>query len=91
MGKAEIEKAESRNPKARAFHSAVSYFCFLLSQFLLFPSSRFRLPSLNCLTLPSASTNVPSVEATPPDCSVNTSLPVRPGSRRFTLGTSHPL
>jgi len=33
--KAEIGKAESRNPKDRAFRSAVSYFCFLLSQFLL--------------------------------------------------------
>jgi len=33
--KAEIGKAESRNPKARAFHSASSYFCFLLSTFLL--------------------------------------------------------
>ena len=31
--KAEMWKAESRNPKARAFHSAVSYFCFLLRVF----------------------------------------------------------
>ena len=40
--KAEIGKAESRNPKARAFHSASSYFCFLLSTFLL-SSSRLRV------------------------------------------------
>jgi len=38
-GKAEIGKAESRNPKARALHSVVSYFCFLLSQFQLSPRS----------------------------------------------------
>jgi len=39
--KAEMWKAESRNPKARAFHSALTYFCFLLAQFLL-SSSRLR-------------------------------------------------
>jgi len=46
-GKAEIEKAESRNPKPRGGHCAPAYFCFLLSQFLLFPFtfhvSRFSL------------------------------------------------
>jgi len=46
--KAEIGKAESRNPKARARHSAVSYFCFLLSQFQLFPTiSAFCFPNFS--------------------------------------------
>jgi len=35
--KAEIGKAESRNPKLLVLLSASAYFCFLLSQFLLFP------------------------------------------------------
>ena len=39
--KAEMWKAESRNPKALAFHSALGYSCFLLAQFLL-ASSRLR-------------------------------------------------
>ena len=48
--KAEIGKAESRNPKARAFHSAFSYFCFLLSTFLL-SSSRLRVFAVSLVEL----------------------------------------
>jgi len=48
--KAEIGKAEGRNPKARAFHSALSYFCFLLSTFLL-SSSRLRVFAVSLIEL----------------------------------------
>jgi len=40
--KAEIGKAESRNPKARARHSAVSYFCF--PNFSFSPTSNTETP-----------------------------------------------